>query len=103
MKKNIATLKEYFQAGRKPTQEQFADLIDSFVHKDTIKVIPSEQFQIYKHPNNTNQEQLEPQDMVLGWLDSQTFLANAIYVGGDPLEATSYNAIMPIKPFITED
>lgn len=33
-KKPILILKEYFQTGKKPTESQFADLIDSFAHLD---------------------------------------------------------------------
>lgn len=33
-KKIIAELKEYFKAGRRPTESQFDDLIDSYVHLD---------------------------------------------------------------------
>ena len=42
MKKPISELKTYFETGDKPIQQQFWDLIDSFVHKDdgvTIKTI----------------------------------------------------------------
>jgi hypothetical protein len=34
-KKPIATLKEYFKTGKKPTENQFADLLDSYVHLDS--------------------------------------------------------------------
>lgn len=34
MKKSKEVLKSYFQAGDKPTQVQFEDLIDSLVHQD---------------------------------------------------------------------
>ncbi|MBV8328831.1 hypothetical protein [Chryseobacterium sp.] len=33
-KKIITELKEYFKAGKRPTESQFGDLIDSYVHKD---------------------------------------------------------------------
>ncbi len=33
-KKTIAALKEYFKAGKRPTESQFGDLIDSYVHVD---------------------------------------------------------------------
>lgn len=33
-KKTIAALKEYFKAGKRPTESQFGDLIDSYVHAD---------------------------------------------------------------------
>lgn len=34
MKKNIEILKSYFEKGDRPTQREFGDLIDSFLHKD---------------------------------------------------------------------
>ncbi|MDC8099119.1 hypothetical protein [Chryseobacterium rhizosphaerae] len=34
-KKTIAALKEYFKAGKRPTENQFGDLIDSYVHVDS--------------------------------------------------------------------
>ncbi|MDV2458057.1 hypothetical protein CMU99_06900 [Elizabethkingia anophelis] len=34
MKRPRNTLKTYFQRGKKPTEEQFSDTLDSFVHKD---------------------------------------------------------------------
>ncbi|WP_419867920.1 SGNH/GDSL hydrolase family protein [Chryseobacterium sp. CT-SW4] len=33
-KKAITELKEYFKAGKRPTENQFGDLIDSFIHQD---------------------------------------------------------------------
>ncbi|UHO39355.1 hypothetical protein H5J24_04375 [Chryseobacterium capnotolerans] len=33
-KKTIAALKEYFKVGKRPTENQFGDLIDSYVHVD---------------------------------------------------------------------
>ena len=33
MIKSIQTLKNYFKRGNKPTQAQFSDLIDAFVHR----------------------------------------------------------------------
>lgn len=33
-KKTIAALKEYFKVGKRPTESQFGDLIDSYVHVD---------------------------------------------------------------------
>ncbi|GEN68235.1 hypothetical protein [Chryseobacterium rhizosphaerae] len=35
-KKTIAALKEYFRAGKRPTESQFSDLIDSYVHMDAF-------------------------------------------------------------------
>lgn len=35
MATDIVTLKEYFETGDTPTQEQFAELIDAFFHKGT--------------------------------------------------------------------
>lgn len=34
MKQSKTVLKSYFQKGDKPTEEQFVDLIDSFIHED---------------------------------------------------------------------
>lgn len=34
MKRPRNTLKTYFQKGKKPTEEQFSDTLDSFIHKD---------------------------------------------------------------------
>lgn len=34
MKKSIIALKSFFQTGDKPKQQEFSDLIDSFIHKD---------------------------------------------------------------------
>lgn len=39
MKKPIDVLKTYFETGDVPTEQQFADLIDSFIHKDDGFVI----------------------------------------------------------------
>lgn len=38
-KKDIVLLKEYFETGDQPTQQQFWDFLDSFVHKDAGVVI----------------------------------------------------------------
>jgi hypothetical protein len=38
-KKTIAILKSYFETGDRPTESQFADLIDSFYHKDNGKLV----------------------------------------------------------------
>ncbi|CAH0215848.1 hypothetical protein [Chryseobacterium sp. Bi04] len=35
-KKTIAALKEYFKAGKRPTESQFGDFIDSYVHMDAF-------------------------------------------------------------------
>ncbi|WP_313090873.1 hypothetical protein [Chryseobacterium flavum] len=35
-KKTIAALKEYFKAGKRPTESQFTDLIDSYIHMDAF-------------------------------------------------------------------
>lgn len=43
-KKNINILKEYFETGDKPTQAQFEDLIDSFLHKDSGAVVSSNNY-----------------------------------------------------------
>ena len=43
-KKPINTLKEFFETGDRPTQGQFEDLIDSFVHKDSGAVVSSSNF-----------------------------------------------------------
>ncbi len=39
MKRDIATLKGWFQTNDKPTEEQFGDWLDSFVHKDATVII----------------------------------------------------------------
>ena len=39
MKQSKAVLKSYFETGDRPTQEQFENLIDSFVHEDDITKI----------------------------------------------------------------
>ena len=41
MKKPISILKTYFETGDKPTQQQFEDFIDSYIHKDDGFVITS--------------------------------------------------------------
>ena len=33
-KKAITTLKEYFKTGKKPTESQFEDVLDSYLHLD---------------------------------------------------------------------
>ncbi|MGE8552405.1 MAG: hypothetical protein ACN6OB_00525 [Chryseobacterium jejuense] len=35
-KKTIAALKEYFKVGKRPTESQFSDLIDSYIHMDAF-------------------------------------------------------------------
>lgn len=35
-KKTIAALKEYFKVGKRPTESQFLDLIDSYIHMDAF-------------------------------------------------------------------
>ncbi|WP_336958633.1 hypothetical protein [Chryseobacterium contaminans] len=35
-KKTIAALKEYFKVGKRPTESQFGDLIDSYIHMDAF-------------------------------------------------------------------
>jgi hypothetical protein len=37
-KKTIAILKSYFSTGNRPTELQFSDLIDSFIHKDNAGI-----------------------------------------------------------------
>jgi hypothetical protein len=43
-KKPINTLKEFFETGDRPTQGQFEDLIDSFIHKDSGAVVSSSNY-----------------------------------------------------------
>lgn len=43
-KKAIDILKSFFETGDRPTQEQFADLIDSFHHKDGAALINSKSY-----------------------------------------------------------
>ncbi|WP_053073290.1 hypothetical protein [Chryseobacterium sp. FH2] len=45
-KKSISELKEYFQAGKRPTEGQFGNLIDSYVHMDES----SEYFTTLEYP-----------------------------------------------------
>ena len=42
--KTIAVLKTYFETGDRPTEGQFADLIDSFIHKQSGAVIVSKSY-----------------------------------------------------------
>lgn len=42
--KTIAVLKTYFETGDRPTESQFADLIDSFIHKQTGSVITAKSY-----------------------------------------------------------
>jgi len=37
--KTVSVLKTYFETGDRPTESQFADLIDSFIHKSTGSVV----------------------------------------------------------------
>jgi len=39
MKKNKEELKKYFETGDKPTQLEYEDVIDSFVHKDDLSTV----------------------------------------------------------------
>ncbi|GEN68232.1 hypothetical protein [Chryseobacterium rhizosphaerae] len=40
-KRTITQLKEYFKAGKRPTENQFGDLLDSYVHLDDPSVFPN--------------------------------------------------------------
>lgn len=42
--KTISVLKTYFETGDRPTESQFADLIDSFIHKTTGSVITARSY-----------------------------------------------------------
>ncbi|KAB8153431.1 hypothetical protein EZY14_009365 [Kordia sp. TARA_039_SRF] len=98
MVKNRETLKEYFSTGKKPTQGQFADLIDSMQHVQDEQIVKFGQFKIFKHPNN-NEATLQPSDRVQGWFDSETFFESAIYLGGDKTDISNWNVIIDSKPF----
>ncbi|MFT5890176.1 MAG: hypothetical protein ACI9Y7_000265, partial [Dokdonia sp.] len=41
MKTSISTLKSYFESGDRPSQTDFENLIDSFLHKDAGVAIKS--------------------------------------------------------------
>lgn len=41
MKQPIATLKQWFETGDFPTQQQFWDWLDSYVHKDDLATGPT--------------------------------------------------------------
>ena len=36
--KKIEALKDYFEVGKSPTQQNFADLIDSFINKEDANI-----------------------------------------------------------------
>jgi hypothetical protein len=40
--KNRVTLKSYFETGDRPTQENFADLVDSFVNRTDDPFVPTQ-------------------------------------------------------------
>jgi len=40
-KRTITQLKEYFKAGKRPTENQFGDLLDSYAHLDDPSVFPN--------------------------------------------------------------
>lgn len=66
-KKTVAALKEYFKAGKRPTEGQFEDFIDSYVHLDDLNVFSPH----YKEKNNLRFVFLEQQadqaiDILLG-------------------------------------
>lgn len=66
-KKTIAELKEYFKAGKRPTEAQLGDLIDSFTHLDDPNVFSPR----YKEKNNLkftfpNQKADQAIDILLG-------------------------------------
>ncbi|WP_419867919.1 hypothetical protein [Chryseobacterium sp. CT-SW4] len=52
-KKNITELKEYFKEGKRPTENQFEDLIDSFIHKDA-SILPDNIATIDKNEKKGN-------------------------------------------------
>ena len=78
MKQTIAVLKSFFETGDTPTQGNFADLIDSFFHKDSGVIVSSTSvdsatgtitinfsdgtktvIQQYTHPNTHTQAEID--------------------------------------------
>ena len=53
-KTDITTLKSWFETGDVPTEQQFADLIDSFVHKDGTAKSSSDSFEVLSNTTGTD-------------------------------------------------
>lgn len=61
-KKPITQLKEYFKAGKRPTEDQFSDLMDSYIHLD--KNLHSDYLDLnFSFPHNENNKAI---DVLLG-------------------------------------
>ncbi len=97
MKTSISTLKSYFESGDNPSQTNFEDLIDSFIHKDAGVVIKSV---------NLN----KGKDLVLAFSDNTTEIIKQLpdelpisFITGLQSQIEAKADIEPNKQFSTED
>ena len=56
-RQSLATIKSWFKRGAKPTQQQFSDTFDSFVHKDDL--IPQEKIEDFADTINQMQHDVD--------------------------------------------
>ncbi len=110
-----STLKNWFKTGLKPTEPQFWNWLDSFWHKgdeipaqsiknlqnlldqkEDLQAAPKHykygQLQVFYGPNHEVDGELEPGDIVKGWLGS-VFIIEAIYLGGPTDNPQSFNIL----------
>lgn len=57
-KKSIQTLKEYFEVGKRPTESQFEDVLDSFTHKDDFLHFAEKEFG-FNFPNGESNSAID--------------------------------------------
>jgi hypothetical protein len=74
-RQSLATIKSWFKRGAKPTQQQFSDTFDSFVHKDDL--IPQEKIEDFA--DTINQMQHDVDDAFANSIEE-------VKVNGVPLE-----------------
>jgi hypothetical protein len=75
-KKTIPELKHYFEAGKRPTESQFGDLIDSYVHLDN----PDFSSKNYKHKDLYIDFPEQQNDMAIDILFGNSYLSGWIEV-----------------------
>ncbi|MCJ7932801.1 MAG: hypothetical protein MUW56_04015 [Chryseobacterium sp.] len=65
-KKTITELKEYFKAGKRPTEAQFSDTLDSFAHLEDPQLFPKNYYQKRLYVTFPNQVSDQAVDILFG-------------------------------------
>ena len=75
-KKTIAALKEYFKVGKRPTESQFSDLIDSYANLDDKNIFPDN----YKYKNLYFEFPHQQADMAVDVLLGNNYLNGSLEI-----------------------